>query len=121
MDSSSLPSKHLLPNNNSNLNYVTIQGGLVEGLEFHKFYFDQATVHNSISSSDSSRPSASAQLIASKPTVRSMGKSAVINFTRTIPSGEQFEETRVWQLFSGEWRMVHFHRGPAADANAKDS
>ena len=51
-----------------------------------------------------------------------MGKSAVINFTRTLPSGEQFEETRVWQLFSGIWRMVHFHRGPAAvDANAKDS
>ena len=95
----------------------------MEGLEFHKFYFDQATTvsTSSSSSNDSSRPNASAQLIASKPTVRTMGKSAVINFTRTLPSGEQFEETRVWQLFNGEWRMVHFHRGPAAANDANNS
>jgi hypothetical protein len=45
-----------------------------------------------------------------------MGKAAVINYTRTLPSGESFEESRVWQLIDGHWRLVHFHRSSAPHA-----
>jgi Calcium/calmodulin dependent protein kinase II association domain len=87
-----------------------MQGNLVEGLDFHKFYFDFGADQQQ---SRSSFTNSSVKLTESKPAVRVMGTSAVVNYVRRIGSGETFEETRVWQLFSGQWRQVHFHRGPA--------
>jgi calcium/calmodulin-dependent protein kinase (CaM kinase) II len=81
-------------------------GQLVEGLEFHRFYF----------SLGSFRASTNTTLCA--PRVRVMGDVAVVAYTRLnqrvdaggTPTTVGFEETRVWQRRDGRWRHVHFHR-----------
>ncbi len=83
-------------------------GHLVEGLEFHHFYFRlggvQGPHHTTLSS----------------PSVRVVGDSAVVAYVRLnqrldaqgIPVTVAFAETRVWQRRDGRWRHVHFHRSP---------
>jgi calcium/calmodulin-dependent protein kinase (CaM kinase) II len=81
-------------------------GHLVEGLEFHRFYFNLGGArggHNTTMSS---------------PRVRLLGDVAVIAYIRLNqrtsadgpPSTSATEETRVWQQQDGHWRHVHFHR-----------
>jgi calcium/calmodulin-dependent protein kinase (CaM kinase) II len=86
-------------------------GQLVEGMDFHHFYFGlggfRGHHHTTMCS----------------PRVRVMGDVAVIAYVRLnqrvnpdgLPSTTAFEETRVWQRQGGRWRHVHFHRstGPS--------
>ncbi len=83
-------------------------GHLVEGLEFHRFYFDLGGVKGRFNTS----------LCA--PKVRLMGDVGVVAYVRlnqrvaadksAVTYG--FEETRVWQRQNGAWKHVHFHRSP---------
>jgi calcium/calmodulin-dependent protein kinase (CaM kinase) II len=81
-------------------------GHLIEGLPFHKFYFD-------LKGSGGSRTTTMSQ-----PHVRLMGDVAVLSYIRLVQrqSGDEAptvscsEETRVWQRRSGQWKHVHFHR-----------
>jgi hypothetical protein len=83
-------------------------GHLVEGLAFHKYYFDLK---------GDGRPR-NVTIVA--PHVRVMGDAAVVNYVRLgqsldasgSPGTSSFEETRVWQRRDGRWRHVHFHRSP---------
>lgn len=83
-------------------------GHLVEGMEFHKHYFDMA---------DRS-PYANVTTTISSPHVRLMGDVAVIAYVRLtqrvgadgISATSATEETRVWQRVGGVWKHVHFHR-----------
>ena len=81
-------------------------GQLVEGMPFHRFYFNLGGVqgeHNTTMAS---------------PHVRVMGDVAVISFIRLVqkldaganPVTSRSEETRVWQRQKSGWRHVHFHR-----------
>ena len=84
------------------------RGHLVEGLEFHQFYFNGPS---------SSGPKIINTTMAS-PHVRVMGDVALICYTRLTqvydasgsPITKSVEETRVWQKRDGRWRHVHFHR-----------
>ena len=82
------------------------RGQLVEGMEFHRFYFHlgaAATPHNTTMAS---------------PHVRVMGDVAVLSYVRLnqriqadgSPVTRAVEETRVWQKQNGVWKHVHFHR-----------
>src|SRR5262249_5953677 len=82
------------------------RGQLVEGLPFHRFYFNLGGAkgeHNTT--------------IAS-PHVRVMGDVAVVSYVRLnqrvdgqgAPRETAVAETRVWQRQGGRWRHVHFHR-----------
>jgi calcium/calmodulin-dependent protein kinase (CaM kinase) II len=82
-------------------------GHLVEGMEFHRFYFDLGGVKGRFNTT----------LCA--PKIRVMGDVAVVAYVRLnqrvsekTPSTQGFEETRVWQRTDGAWRHVHFHRSP---------
>lgn len=87
------------------------RGHLVEGLEFHKFYFDLGA------------PSQTLKVTTmAAPHVRLIGEdAAVVSYVRlnqrVNAAGEPFvsavEETRVWERIDGEWKHVHFHRSPA--------
>lgn len=87
------------------------RGHLVEGLEFHEFYFalprSNSPVQNTISC----------------PRVRLLGENAaVVTYVRLTqkldaaghPVTNRTEETRVWERQDGVWRHVHFHRSSNA-------
>ena len=83
------------------------RGHLVEGMEFHRFYFAQ----------DPKQTLTNTTIAA--PHVRLLGDDvAVVSYIRLLQSVDEsrqprtasFEETRVWQRQDGTWRHVHFHR-----------
>jgi Calcium/calmodulin dependent protein kinase II association domain len=84
-------------------------GQLVEGMAFHKFYFDLGGIRGRHHTTMAS------------PHVRLLGDVAVITYARLVqrlgpddglPSTAGHAETRVWQRRDGRWRHVHFHRSP---------
>ncbi|XP_078357189.1 calcium/calmodulin-dependent protein kinase type II delta chain-like [Oculina patagonica] len=83
-------------------------GQLVEGLEFHKFYFDNVI---------SKRTTPVNTTIFSQRVHMLGDDAACICYVRLrqfvnsagIASEQQSEETRVWHKRSGRWVMVHLH------------
>jgi calcium/calmodulin-dependent protein kinase (CaM kinase) II len=81
-------------------------GHLVEGLEFHRFYFQLGGVKGPYHTT------------MSAPRVRVLGDVAVLAYVRLNQrldgSGNPVvvgtEETRIWQRQDGKWKHVHFHR-----------
>ena len=86
-------------------------GNLVEGMDFHDFYFKME------------RSGPAQQSTISSPRVRMMGDVGVVTYIRLVQRVDDegtsatvaFEETRVWQRNDGEWKHVHFHRSPAGE------
>ncbi len=84
------------------------RGHLIQGLEFHRFYFD-------LGAAEGPRVTTMA---SSK--VRLMGDVAVVSYVRLVqslneagaPITSHYEETRVWQMQQARWQHVHFHRSP---------
>jgi ketosteroid isomerase-like protein len=83
-------------------------GQLIEGMEFHRFYFQLPGAKTPFNTTMAS------------PHVRVMGDVAVISYVRLnqriagdgAPTTNAVEETRVWQKQNGVWKHVHFHRSP---------
>jgi ketosteroid isomerase-like protein len=81
-------------------------GQLVEGLDFHEFYFKFGAAQGHHATTMAS------------PHVRVMGDVAVVSYVRLnqrvagdgAPLTRSVEETRVWQRQNGRWMHVHFHR-----------
>lgn len=85
------------------------QGQLVEGMAFHKFYFD-------LGASEEPRHTTMAS-----PHVRMLGSdAAVVAYVRLVqklggddkPITVATQETRIWQRIDGQWKHVYFHRSP---------
>jgi hypothetical protein len=85
-------------------------GQIVEGLPFHRFYFDLGGIRGRNHTTMVS------------PHVRIMGDVAVLSYVRLVQrlggEGGSFTdasaETRVWQRKDGAWKHVHFHRSKLA-------
>ncbi|KAM4709993.1 calcium/calmodulin-dependent protein kinase type II subunit delta isoform 7-T7 [Discoglossus pictus] len=84
-------------------------GNLVEGMDFHRFYFENAL-------SKGNKP---IHTIILNPHVHLIGEDAAciayIRLTQymdssSMPKTMQSEETRVWHRRDGKWQNVHFHR-----------
>lgn len=81
-------------------------GNLVEGMDFHKYYFDLPK---------SNVPKNTTMV---RPHVRIMGDVAVVSYIRLVqcvdangaPQTGKSEETRIWQRQQDSWKHVHFHR-----------
>ncbi len=87
------------------------RGQLVEGLPFHKYFFDLG------------RPETPRKTTICAPHVRLLGNdAAVVSYVRLVqrinrdgvPEIQRFEETRVWQRQDSQWIHVHFHRSMAS-------
>ena len=84
-------------------------GQLVEGMDFHRFYFELEK-----------SPTRKVQTTLASPRVRIMGESAIVCYVRLTqstdargaPATRAVEETRVWHKQNGAWKHVHFHRSP---------
>lgn len=82
------------------------RGHLVEGMDFHRFYFELG------------RSGGPRNTTMCSPHVRLLGDTAVVCYVRLVQrvDGEgrcvtdQSEETRVWQRDGDRWIHVHFHR-----------
>ncbi len=85
-------------------------GHLVEGMAFHRFYFERGGIQGPY------------HVTMASPHVRIMGDAAVVSYVRLVqrldaagnPMTTQSLETRVWHRQNGTWRHVHFHRSPGA-------
>ena len=80
-------------------------GQLVEGMEFHRFYFQFPGAESPCNTTMAS------------PHVRVMGDVAVLSYVRLnqrvaggVPTMRAVAETRVWEKQNGVWKHVHFHR-----------
>src|SRR5687767_6660255 len=82
-------------------------GHLVEGMPFHKFYFD-------LGAGGGPR-----NVTMATPHVRLLGSdAAIVAYTRLVqrlgagdvPVTSRVEETRVWQRVDRSWKLVHVHR-----------
>ena len=91
------------------------RGELVEGLEFHKFYFDN--------SSKESVENKVVNVIMASPQVRFLGadgNAALMTYirltqvydkcTKEFIRTSREEETRIYEKIDGKWWHVHFHR-----------
>ncbi|XP_072351912.1 calcium/calmodulin-dependent protein kinase type II subunit delta isoform X5 [Scyliorhinus torazame] len=87
-------------------------GNLVEGMDFHRFYFENAFSKNH-------KP---IHTIILNPHVHLIGDDAAciayIRLTQyvdsnSMPKTMQTEETRVWHRRDGKWQNIHFHRSGA--------
>jgi calcium/calmodulin-dependent protein kinase (CaM kinase) II len=83
------------------------RGQCVEGLAFHRFYFDMQ------------RRDPLPRNTITAPQVRLLGEDvALLTYVRLVQwvgedgasRTERFEETRLWQRQQKSWRHVHFHR-----------
>jgi calcium/calmodulin-dependent protein kinase (CaM kinase) II len=83
-------------------------GQLVQGLNFHRYYFN-------LRGNGSPR-----QNTICSPHVRVVGDMAIVSYIRVTqrldgnnsPVSSGAEETRVWEKKNGAWKHVHFHRSP---------
>ena len=81
-------------------------GHLVEGMDFHRYYFELGAGRGPRNTTLAS------------PKVRVLGNVAIVTYVRLVqrlaesdsPVTNAFEETRVWQKQSSGWKHVHFHR-----------
>ena len=84
------------------------KGNLVEGLDFHKYYFDNISTKNQSTPVNTT--------ILSPHVILLSEESACISYIRLTqmivgekPVTIQAEETRVWQRKGSRWVCVHFH------------
>ncbi len=80
-------------------------GQLVEGMNFHRFYFDLGGIRGPH------------QTTICCPRVRLLGDVAIVCYTRLVQKLENGtamttanNETRIWQRQANGWKHVHFHR-----------
>lgn len=80
-------------------------GQCVEGLAFHRFYFDRLSARNP------------GQATMADARVRLIGDVAIVSYVRLnqkvadgLATTTGFAETRIWQRQGERWRHVHFHR-----------
>ncbi|CAF1083660.1 unnamed protein product [Adineta ricciae] len=94
-------------------------GNLVEGLDFHKFYFD------TVLSTKPNKPTINCTMLT--PVVHALGDdSACIAYVLLLqfldrngqPQSVRTEETRVWHKKDSRWLCVHFHRSGMPVATA---
>ncbi|XP_036406732.1 calcium/calmodulin-dependent protein kinase type II delta 1 chain isoform X9 [Megalops cyprinoides] len=93
-------------------------GNLVEGTDFHRFYFENAL-------SKGNKP---IHTILLNPHVHLIGEDAAciayIRLTQymdgsSMPRTMQSEETRVWHRRDGKWQNIHFHRSGSPTVPSK--
>ncbi|KAJ3585145.1 hypothetical protein NHX12_013867 [Muraenolepis orangiensis] len=93
-------------------------GNLVEGTDFHRFYFENAL----------SKTKTPIHTILLNPHVHLMGEDAAcIAYVRLtqhldgggLPRTAQSEETRIWHRRDGKWQNIHFHRSGSPTVPAK--
>ncbi len=83
------------------------RGQLVEGMRFHRFYFDHG---GHLGGHQSTITSPHVRLLSEDAAVVSYVRLVQRLDENTQPQTDCYEETRIWHRRDGRWRHVHFHR-----------
>ncbi len=98
--------------------------GLVRGRAFHQAVFEAAAAARATAAA-AGKPAPAYASTMHEPEVRLLGpRHALVTYTRLIsPVGGEggapasvtrVNESRVWRLVDGRWKLVHFHRSKQA-------
>ena len=96
-------------------------GAVVQGLNFHKYYFDLGHLQQQqqqLESSNQNQPKLTNNVTMSCPQVRWLGETAaVVTYVRVdqilkdgVPVTKTSCETRVWEIRNSNLVNVHFHK-----------
>ncbi|XP_050429802.1 calcium/calmodulin-dependent protein kinase type II alpha chain isoform X3 [Adelges cooleyi] len=97
-------------------------GNLLEGMEFHKFYFDHESVLTVLGKNRGINTT------VLNPTVHLLGDDAaciayiiLVQYIdkQGVPRSHQYEETRVWHRRDNKWQNVHSHRSASVSSTNK--
>ncbi|XP_070545099.1 calcium/calmodulin-dependent protein kinase type II subunit alpha-like isoform X3 [Ptychodera flava] len=83
-------------------------GDLVEGLDFHEYYFDKIPPENCSVTIINPRVHVFGPDAACIAYVRLRQRTTEPAITVTFRT----QETRVWQRIDGKWKVIHFHSTP---------
>ena len=105
----------------------------MEGLDYHQFFNEERQPINNNNNPTISQMALNQEMKSTLsltdtiPSVKVMGRTAIARYITSIPINNEnnnmnnydntdrmlsYEETRVWQLINGKWKVVHLHRGP---------
>ncbi|XP_070545102.1 calcium/calmodulin-dependent protein kinase type II subunit delta-like [Ptychodera flava] len=95
---------------NMTVNYLSCfepqtKGQLVEGLDFHKYFFDRFPISDGPTTIVNPRVHLFGTDVACIGYVRL--RQRMVGSTAEVL---QTQETRVWQKINGQWKLIHFHR-----------
>ncbi|XP_037084555.1 calcium/calmodulin-dependent protein kinase type II alpha chain-like isoform X4 [Pollicipes pollicipes] len=83
---------------------------LVEGMEFHKFYFDNAVLGKFRKAINTTILNPHVHLLGDEAACVAYVRLSQYIDRQGVPHTEQAEETRVWHRHDGRWQHIHFHR-----------
>ncbi|XP_015430809.1 PREDICTED: calcium/calmodulin-dependent protein kinase type II alpha chain isoform X5 [Dufourea novaeangliae] len=98
-------------------------GNLVEGMDFHKFYFDNAVLGKNCRAVNTTILNPHVHLLGEDAACIAYVRLTQYMDKQGVAHTQQSEESRVWHKRDNKWQNVHFHRsavtGPSPFSNQK--
>ncbi|XP_070523451.1 calcium/calmodulin-dependent protein kinase II isoform X10 [Cardiocondyla obscurior] len=85
-------------------------GNLVEGMEFHKFYFDNAVLGKNCKAVNTTILNPHVHLLGEDAACIAYVRLTQYMDKQGVAHTQQSEESRVWHKRDNKWQNVHFHR-----------
>lgn len=85
-------------------------GNLVEGMDFHKFYFDNAVLGKNCKAVNTTILNPHVHLLGEDAACIAYVRLTQYMDKQGVAHTHQSEESRVWHKRDNKWQNVHFHR-----------
>ncbi|XP_017877716.1 calcium/calmodulin-dependent protein kinase type II alpha chain isoform X8 [Ceratina calcarata] len=92
-------------------------GNLVEGMDFHKFYFDNAVLGKNCKAVNTTILNPHVHLLGEDAACIAYVRLTQYMDKQGVAHTHQSEESRVWHKKDNKWQNVHFHRSAATGSS----